>query len=62
MDYNSTILAIDLVKDTYNLTDPFEIQSKIEEDLNMEMHINDILKHLKIKNYDKQRISRVRTL
>ena len=52
MNYNSTILAIDLVKNTYNLIDPFEIQSKIEEDLNMEIHINCIMNHLKIKNYE----------
>tara|TARA_R110000851_G_C12718350_1_gene528173 strand:- start:276 stop:497 length:222 start_codon:yes stop_codon:yes gene_type:complete len=53
MKYNHIKLAIDLVTDTYNITEPFEIQEKIEEDLDMEIHINDILKHLKInKNYE----------
>ena len=52
MKYNHIKLAIDLVTSTYNITEPFEIQEKIEEDLDMELHINDILKHLKIENYD----------
>lgn len=51
MKYNHIKLAIDLVTSTYNITEPFEIQEKVEEDLDMELHINDILKHLKIENY-----------
>lgn len=47
----TTQIAIDLITTYYELTDPFDIQSKIEEELNMEIHINDILKHLKIENY-----------
>ncbi len=54
MKYNHIKLAIDLVKNTYNIDDPYEIQSKIEEDLDMELHINDILKHLKIENYEEK--------
>lgn len=53
MKYNHIKLAIDLVTSTYNITEPFEIQNKIEEDLDMELHINDILEHLKIENYGK---------
>ena len=53
MKYNHIKLAIDLVTSTYNITEPFEIQEKIEEDLDMELHINDILKHLKIENYER---------
>lgn len=56
MKYNHIKLAIDLVTSTYNITEPFEIQEKIEEDLDMELHINDILKHLKIENYEEKRI------
>ena len=55
MKYNHIKLAIDLVTSTYNITEPFEIQEKVEEDLDMELHINDILKHLKIEktiNYE----------
>ena len=50
MKYNHIKLAIDLVTSTYNITEPFEIQEKVEEDLDMELHINDILEHLKIEN------------
>ena len=58
MKYNHIKLAIDLVTSTYNITEPFEIQEKIEEDLDMELHINDILKHLKKdKNYDNTRVN-----
>ena len=53
MKYNHIKLAIDLVTSTYNITEPFEIQEKIEEDLDMELHINDILEHLKIENYER---------
>jgi hypothetical protein len=52
MKYNHIKLAVDLVTSTYNISEPFEIQDKIEEDLNMEIHINDILEHLKIENYE----------
>ena len=52
MKYNHIKLAVDLVTSTYNISEPFEIQDKIEEDLDMEIHINDILKHLKIENYE----------
>jgi hypothetical protein len=52
MKYNHIKLAVDLVTSTYNISEPFEIQDKIEEDLDMEIHINDILEHLKIENYE----------
>lgn len=55
MKYNHIKLAVDLVTSTYNISEPFEIQEKIEEDLDMELHINDILEHLKIEktiNYE----------
>jgi hypothetical protein len=52
MKYNHIKLAVDVVTSTYNISEPFEIQDKIEEDLNMEIHINDILEHLKIENYE----------
>jgi len=59
MKYNHIKLAIDLVTSTYNITEPFEIQEKIEENLDMELHINDILKHLKIDTYDTKSIYRL---
>ena len=59
MKYNHIKLAIDLVTSTYNINEPFEIQEKIEEDLDMELHINDILKHLKIENYEKKLIKNI---
>lgn len=59
MKYNHIKLAIDLVTSTYNITEPFEIQEKIEEDLDMELHINDILKHLKKEDYDTKIIHRL---
>ena len=52
MKYNHIKLAIDLVTSTYNISEPFEVQNKIEEDLDMEIHINDILEHLKIEKHD----------
>jgi hypothetical protein len=55
MKYNHIKLAVDLVTSTYNISEPFEIQDKIEEDLDMEIHINDILKHLKIENYEESK-------
>jgi hypothetical protein len=57
MKYNHIKLAVDLVTSTYNISEPFEVQDKIEEDLDMEIHINDILKHLKIENYANSRIN-----
>ena len=57
MKYNHIKLAIDLVTSTYNISEPFEVQNKIEEDLDMEIHINDILEHLKIENYATNKIN-----
>ena len=59
MKYNHIKLAIDLVTSTYNIDDPFEVQNKIEEDLDMEIHINDILEHLKIENNEKKLIKNI---
>jgi len=56
MKYNHIKLAVDLVTSTYNIGEPFEVQNKIEEDLDMEIHINDILEHLKIENYEEKEI------
>ena len=59
MKYNHIKLAIDLVTSTYNISEPFEVQNKIEEDLDMEIHINDILEHLKIENNEKKLIKNI---
>ena len=60
MKYNHIKLAIDLVTSTYNITEPFEIQEKIKEYLDMELHINDILEHLQInKNYEEKLIKNI---
>lgn len=43
------IIAIDLVVDAYKLTNPFDIQLKIEQKLGMEIHINQIVDYLNIE-------------
>ena len=42
------IMAIDLVIDAYKLTNPFEIQQKVEETLDMEIHINQIIDYVNV--------------
>ena len=55
--YSATAVAVDLVVGEYNITEPFEIQQKIEEIFTIEIHIDSIvdylqLKHPQIKVYD----------
>lgn len=53
MKYNQVKFAIELIQSYYGLTNPFEIQNKIEEELDMEIHINDILNNLNYEeNYE----------
>ncbi len=42
-------IAIDLVVDAYKLTNPLEIQEKIEETLGMEVRISTIVDYLNIE-------------
>lgn len=54
-EFSEISIAIDLVVDAYKLTNPFDIQNKIEETLDMEIHINQILDYLSPKeDYEKQ--------
>lgn len=48
---DSTKLAIDLVLMYYNTNEPFVIQELLEEELDMEVHINDILTYLDVKSH-----------
>lgn len=49
MQYNYVHLAIDLLLLYNDLTDPFEVQNKLEYELDMDVHINEILSHEKFK-------------
>ena len=42
-------IAIDLIVDAYNLTNPLEIQEKIEQTLGMEIRISNIVDYLNIE-------------
>lgn len=48
--YSAARVAIDLVMGEYKLTEPFEIQQKIEEIFTIEIHIDSIVDYLKIKH------------
>lgn len=52
MQFNSIHFAIDMILLYHDTIDPFEIQNLLEDQLDMDVHINDILTHNKIKNYD----------
>lgn len=58
-EYSDVAVAIDLVQDAYGLTNPFDIQAKIEEELDMELHINQIIDYLKIEIEDYEKESRI---
>ena len=46
--YSAAKLAVDLITEEYNITEPFEVQQKIYDVLNMEFHIGSIVEHLKV--------------
>jgi hypothetical protein len=44
--YSAAKLAVDLVTEEYDIEEPFEVQQKIYDVLNIEFHISTIVEHL----------------